>query len=188
MTKQPTALCGDTLVVFEGPKRIAWRETDFSDWAPLGLWPDPREKHEIHRRIAHGQQMLVVLDEAAPVVSMLREELAAAPPALAALAEEPVGELVRLPVPTLDWLPGDLRARGLRFLARSTARVAGIPKALLPALIFEESPRALAHVRFAHRLDRRVRLDSDLDAIVAHGFAGAEARAGVLTEARVCAA
>ena len=169
-SRHPTARSGDALVIFEGPKRIAWHERTPERWAPLGLWPDTREAEDIGAHLACGRPLLVVLDHADPVVSMLREELAVAPPALAALADEPVGELITVRVPVLDWLPASLRARGLRFLARSTERRASLPAALRPALAFDEPDPAAPHVRFAHRMNPRVRLDADIDAIVEHCF------------------
>jgi hypothetical protein len=171
MISDPTARSGETLVVFEGPKRIAWAQSGLDGWTPLDLWPNARETEEIRRRLAQKRPLLVILDNADPVVSLLPEELAGASEAVAALADEPTGDLIRMRVPRLNWLPGDLRERGLRFLSRSIEQAAGIPKALLPALVFEERDVPTPHVRFAHRLNTRVRLDHEIDAIVEHCFA-----------------
>jgi len=172
MMSDTTARSGDTLVVFEGPKRIAWGQSSHDGWTPLDLWPNAHQAEDIRRRLAQRQPLLIILDKADPVVSLLPEELVDAPPAVAALADEKTGELVRMRVPTLNWLPSDLRRRGLRFLSRSIERTAGVPKALLPPLVFDEHDGSTPHVRFAHRLNTRVRLDHDIDAIVEHCFAG----------------
>jgi hypothetical protein len=172
MTSDATRRSGDTLVVFEGSKRITWGQSSHDRWTLRELWPDAAQNTEVRRRIAYGQPLLVILDEPDPVVSLLPEELLGAPPAVAALADEPVGELVRLRVPTLNWLPDNLRLRGQRFLATSMEQTTGIPKALLPALVFDEPDAATPHVRFAWRLNTRVRLDHDIDAIVEHCFGG----------------
>jgi len=182
ISPHPTARSGDAVVVFEGPKRIAWHERAPERWAPLRIWPDEREAEEIRGHIARGGRLLVVLDHADPVVSLLRDELAAAPPELAALADEPVGELITLRVPLLDWLPASLRARGLRFLARSSERRAATPPALRPPLGFDDPDPVAPNVRFAHRMDPRVRLDHDVDAIVEHCF-GATRRDAATAEA-----
>jgi hypothetical protein len=169
----PMTRCGDTIVVFEGEKRIAWHERTPECWTPAELWPDPREAGEIRAAVAAGGRLLVVLDAAETVVSAMPEELESAPPTVLALAGEPAGELIHLRVPMLDWLPASLRARGLRFLSRSIERKAATPAALLPALVFDDPDPSAPHVRFAHRLKPGVRLDHDIDAIVAHCFVGA---------------
>ena len=172
MTSHATLRSGDALVVFEGPKRIVWGRASHDLGTLRELWPDARQDAEVRRRIAAGEPLLVILDKPDPVVSLLAEELVGAPPALAALADAPAGELVRLRIPTLDWLPDDLRRRGRRFLAASIERTSAIPRALLPALVFDKPDASTPHVRFAHRLNARVRLDYDIDAIVKHCFGG----------------
>ena len=81
-------------------------------------------------------------------------------------------DLSPIPVPALDWLPNDLRDRGLRFLQASTWRVRRTPVLLRPALSLDERDIACPHVRFAHLSRAAVQTERDLSTVVAYAFAG----------------
>ncbi|WP_393086069.1 hypothetical protein [Streptomyces sp. LN704] len=63
------------------------------------------------------------------------------------------GELTKLRVPLLDWLPAPLQARGEAFLRDAQAQRAATPGPLLPHLIVEDHPAD--PVRFALRANSR---------------------------------
>ena len=80
-------------------------------------------------------------------------------------------DLAPIPVPALDWLPSQVRDRGLRFLRASTLRVRRTPALLRPALALEDRAVTCPHVRFAHlsRLDGHTQ--HELSLVVAYAFA-----------------
>jgi hypothetical protein len=82
-------------------------------------------------------------------------------------------------IPALDWLPNDLRRRGLAFLDASTERASQVPPALRAPLVLSVSDPAAPHVRFAHRLRSGFALDHNLPVIVEHAFGGTRGALGV---------
>jgi transposase len=157
---------GDVVVVFEGRRRIAWSRTGFAEWTPVAIWPDSRNGAAIRRRIAVREPVLVVVEAPEAAVTILADQLAAAPPAVAALAERD-GEVADVRIPAFDWLPEDLRSRGLAFLRSNAERAQRIPAPLLPPVVLEESA---GHVRFLHVMRPWEQLERDLDAIAELAF------------------
>jgi hypothetical protein len=172
MTSHPTMRFGDVVVVFEGRRRIAWSRTGFAGWTPVALWPDSRHGAAIRRRIAVREPVLVVVEAPETTVTVLSDQLAAAPPAVLALAERDV-EVADLRIPAFDWLPEDLRSRGLAFLRSNAERARRVPAALLAPVVLDD---AAGHVRFLHVMRPWEQLERDLDAIAELAF-GASLRA-----------
>jgi hypothetical protein len=170
MPSSPIARYGDVLVVVDGADRVTWRRTGLAEWVPCGVWPDEHQSAEVHRHLAHGGPLLAVLAATKATVPLLDEQLAEAPPAVAALAQQASGDLAALHIPALDWLPADLRRRGLRFVRDGAERAARTPAPLLPAIVLDEPDQHAPHVRFAHRLAPCPHLRRDLPAIVEHAF------------------
>jgi hypothetical protein len=170
MSSSPIACFGDALVVVDGADRVAWRRTGLAEWAPCGVWPDEQQAADVRRHLAQGGPLLVVLAGTKATVPLLDEQLADAPSAVAALAQQPSGDLASLHIPALDWLPADLRRRGLRFVRESAERAARTPAPLLPAIVLSEPDAEAPNLRFAHRLAPCPHLRRDLPAIVEHAF------------------
>jgi hypothetical protein len=163
----PAAIeCDDALVVFEGSRRIRHQSATCFD-----LWPDPREEEEVRDRIESGRPLLVILGGPQAEATVLTERFAGAPPAFAELVHAIARDLSPIPVPALDWLPTDLRDRGLRFLEASTSRVRRTPLLLRPALLLDERDIACPHVRFAHLSRVTLQSERDLSTVVAYAFA-----------------
>src|SRR4051794_39684588 len=103
----PAALeCDGALIVFEGPRRIRHQgATSFE------LWPDAEEAAEVRNRIESGRPILVILGGPQAEATVLIEQFAGAPPALAKLVHAIARDLSPIPVPALDWLPNDVRDR-----------------------------------------------------------------------------
>jgi hypothetical protein len=152
MTPGPILHYGEVMVVIEGPARVTWRRSGGARWTPTGLWPTATQWAEVVDRLDRGAPLLVVLDDVPAKVSLLAEEFADAPPPLAALAQDVRGEVVDLQIPLLDWLPAELRRRGLQFLHASTETASRTPVPLLPALVLDEPASVMPNVRFAHLL------------------------------------
>jgi hypothetical protein len=158
MTSSPIARHGDALVVFDGPRRIAWERTGRAEWTPRGVWAgDP----EVRRQLAARRPLLVVLDGPQASVTVLAEQFAAGRDALAPYVADPTGEAVEVVIPALDWLDRGLRARGLAFADRQAA----LPAALRAPLALDDEP---GPVRFALRSGPVL----DLETVVAHAFGG----------------
>src|SRR4051812_36254001 len=103
MSLSATIECGDALIVFEGAPAI-----------------HANEVVDVRGRLDSGHPILIVLGGRAAAAALLPERFAAAPPALAAVAHSIAHDLAGVPAPALDWLPVELRTRGLRFLRTST--------------------------------------------------------------------
>jgi hypothetical protein len=163
----PAAIeCDDALIVFEGPRRIRHQSaTSFE------LWPDAGEAQEVRDRIESGRPMLVILGGPHADATVLIEQFAGAPPALAELVQAIARDLSPIPVPALDWLPNDVRDRGLRFLRASTLRVRRTPALLCPTLYLENRDPTCPHVRFAHLSRVAVQTELELSLVVAYAFA-----------------
>jgi hypothetical protein len=163
----PAAIeCGDALVVFEGPRRIRHRSATSFD-----LWPDARELEEIRHRIESGRPILVILGGPQAKATLLTEQFAGAPPAFAELVQAIARDLSPIPVPALDWLPNDVRDRGLRFLQASTLHVRRTPALLCPELCLDERDVAFPHVRFGHLCRVGAHTERELSLVVAYAFA-----------------
>ena len=75
----PAAIeCDDVLIVFEGQRRIRGRSA-----AGIELWPDAQEAEAIRARIERGRPILVILGGLQAEATVLTEQFAGAPPALA---------------------------------------------------------------------------------------------------------
>ena len=163
----PAAIeCDDALIVFEGPRRIRHQSA-----TRFELWPDPREAEEVRDRIESGRPILVILGGPQAEATVLTEQFAGAPPALAELVHAIARDLSPIPVPALDWLPNDVRDRGLRFLRASTSRVRRTPVLLRPALALDDRDIACPHVRFAHLSRVAAQTERELSMVVAYAFA-----------------
>lgn len=173
MSSSPTARHGDALAVFDNERRIDWRRADLASWTANGVWPSPDEARDVRHHLAQCRPLLVVLDEPQTVVTLLAEEFATAAPAVIARVDGSSHEPMHVCIPALDWLPDDLRRRGLSFLDRSSSLAAEIPVPLRPAVVLEASDPGASHVRFAHRLRRSTALDDHLAAMVAYAFGDA---------------
>jgi hypothetical protein len=163
----PAAIeCDDALVVFEGPRRIRHQRA-----AGVRLWPDAREAEEVRERIAGGRPILVIFGGAQAKATVLTEQFAGAPPALAELVRAIARDLSPFPVPALDWLPDDVRDRGLRFLRASTLHVRRTPALLCPTLCLDDRDAASPHVRFAYLSRVGMHTARELSLVVAYAFA-----------------
>jgi hypothetical protein len=163
----PAAIeCEDALVVFEGLRRVRRQSA-----TGLDLWPDAREAEEVRDRIESGRPILVIFGGPQAEATVLTEQFAGAPPALAELVHAIARDLAPIPVPALDWLPNEVRDRGLRFLRASTLRVRRTPALLCPALSLDERDVTCPHVRFAHLAQVGVDTERELSRVVAYAFA-----------------
>jgi hypothetical protein len=162
----PAAIeCEDALIVFEGPRRIRHQSA-----ARFDLWPDAREAQEVRDRIRSGRPILVILGGPQAEATLLTEQFAGAPPAFAELVHAIARDLSPIPVPALDWLPDEVRDRGLRFLRASTLRLRRTPALLCPALCLDDRDAAFPHVRFAHLSRVGARIERDLSLVAAYAF------------------
>jgi hypothetical protein len=166
----PAAIeCDDALIVFEGPRRIRHQSATSFD-----LWPDAREAEEVRDRIQSGRPILVILGGPQAEATVLTEQFAGAPPALAELVHAIARDLSPIPVPALDWLPNEVRDRGLRFLRASTLRLRRTPALLCPPLSLDDRDAMCPHVRFAHLARVGVHTERELSLVAAYAFAGVE--------------
>ena len=168
----PAAIeCDDVLVVFDGPRRVRHQSG-----TRLDLWPDACEAEAVRDRIERGRPILVILGGPQAEATVLTEQFAGAPPALAQLVEAIARDLAPIPVPALDWLPHDVRDRGLRFLRASVSRVRRTPAVLRPALSLDDRCGPCPHVRFAHFTRPVEQPERELSLVVAYAFADVPAR------------
>ncbi|MEU9196358.1 hypothetical protein [Streptomyces hundungensis] len=180
MVKQTTTLrAAGALVVFEGAPRVRWSWKSAACWTPVGLWPEPGDRAEVRERLRDGEPVLIVFAEREGGVPVTREELSGAPDAIRRLARmddaEDLGELL---VPPLDWLPQDMRRRGLRFFEQSSAEIAGTPRAIRGPVLLEPAPKDHRQLRFARATGPSGCLERDLPALVEHAFAHHRAAVG----------
>ncbi|WSQ08623.1 hypothetical protein OG604_13055 [Streptomyces sp. NBC_01231] len=148
---------GSTLVVFEGSRRMLWSRPGPGRWRPVGIWPQAADAAALTAHLAARRNVLVVLDGAEHTVSLLAEELAAAPASVRRLVPGPdpyPDEPVDVRIPVLDWLPGPLRRPGLELLCTGAELVRRTPAALLPPLLTDEFDPARPHLRFVLRTQR----------------------------------
>jgi len=150
MSSPPVLRCGNTLVVFEGPRRLEWSTPDPGHSVPLGAWPSPGQAAEVLGHLAAGGNVLVLVDKERTSVPMFADEAARIPEELA--ARFPIttdGVLSELHLVSLDWLPDHLRRRGLRFLRYAARLLAQQHDLLLPPLLVEEPGPEPSNLRFA---------------------------------------
>lgn len=171
MNTSPTICHGDVLVVLEGRARLTWYRHGRAEWSPVALWPNAQQADRIRRRIATGEPLLIVAEAPETSVAALDEQLQSAPPAVTALTGGESGEIVDLRIPAFDWLPEDLRRRGLEFLRESAEEVRHLPASLAPSVVLEEPPPRGRNVRFAHVLRNAHAVHQDLAGIAAEAFA-----------------
>ncbi|MFF0158148.1 hypothetical protein ACFYRY_11550 [Streptomyces sp. NPDC005263] len=155
---------GGTLVVFEGSRRMLWSRPGPGRWRPVGIWPQAADAAALTAHLAARRNVLVVLDGAEHTVSLLAEELAAAPPSVRRLVPGPdpsvpgpdryPEEPVEVRIPVLDWLPGPLRRPGVELLRTGAELMRRTPAALLPPLLTDEFDPARPHLRFVLRTQR----------------------------------
>ncbi|CAM5743978.1 hypothetical protein SALBM311S_01506 [Streptomyces alboniger] len=148
---------GSTLVVFEGSRRMLWSRPGPGRWRPVGIWPQAADAAALTAHLAARRNVLVVLDGAEHTVSLLAEELAAAPASVRRLVPGPdpyPDEPVDVRIPVLDWLPGPLRRPGVELLRTGAELVRRTPAALLPPLLTDEFDPARPHLRFVLRTQR----------------------------------
>ena len=163
----PAAIeCDDVLVVFEGQRRVRGLSA-----TGIELWPDAEEAEAIRVRIERGRPILVILGGPQAEATVLTEQFAGAPPALAQFALEIARDLAPIPVPALDWLPSDVRDHGLRFLRASMTHVRRTPALLRPALALDDRAASCPHVRFAHLARFDAHTEHELSRVVAYAFA-----------------
>src|SRR5690349_10469381 len=164
----PAAIeCDDALVVFEGARRIRRQSATSFD-----LWPDADEAEAVRERIDRGRPILVILGGPQAEAAVLTEQFASAPPALAQLVHTIARDLAPIPVPALDWLPREVRDRGLRFLRASIQQARRTPALLRPALALEDPAVSCPHVRFAHLSRVDAHSERELALVVAFAFGG----------------
>ncbi|MFJ3213192.1 hypothetical protein [Streptomyces flaveolus] len=164
--------CGNTAVVFDGPRRLAWRRGGTAgDYAPTALWPSPAQLTEVMDHLHSGGCLLVLVDQERTSVPMYAEEAERLPADVAArttLTSD--GVVSELHVPVLDWMPPALRERGLRFLHNSAGRLQDNPDLLLPQLIVEDPPYRPENLRFARLRNPRPFSDDRLTPVTDHLF------------------
>ena len=172
MHANPTARHGDILTVIDNERRLTWHRPDPVSWVPTGVWPNADDARAIRRHLDRNGPLLVVVDAKQTTVPLLAEELAAAAaaPDVASRMTWPGHEPALVRIPALDWLPDDLRRRGLAFLDASAERASHVPPALRTPLVLSASDPSAPHVRFAHRLRSGFALDDHLPAIVERVF------------------
>ncbi len=88
----------------------------------------------------------------------------------------PMPNLAPVPVPALDWLPSEVRDRGLRFLRSSILHARRTPALLRPALSLEDPAVVCPHVRFAHLSRAGAHTEHELAVVLAFAFGGVAAR------------
>ncbi|WP_217574196.1 hypothetical protein [Streptomyces sp. GbtcB7] len=150
MSSPPVLRCGNTLVVFDGPRRLLWSTSDPRHCTPAGLWPAPGQAAGVLDHLAADGNVLVLLDQERITVPMFADEAAHIPEELAArFTITTDGVLSELHLTALDWLPEHLRRRGLRFLRDAARLLAREHDLLLPPLLVEEPGSEPSNLRFA---------------------------------------
>jgi hypothetical protein len=155
----------DVLIVFEGRQRVLWSGPDTGDATLRGLWPTTEERGALHTRFEHELPTLVIVSRDTPHVPLLPEEADSAPEHLRPLIDRD-GDLPELRIPLFDWLPEDLRERGMAFLATAEALQGSLPPALQPELLVDSDHGEA--VRFAFL--RKPLSESDLTRATSYLF------------------
>ncbi|KUN29868.1 hypothetical protein AQJ23_03785 [Streptomyces antibioticus] len=174
MHSSPILRHGNTLVVFDGPPRLLWSAADPGHYVPSGLWPSPAEAASVLDHLADGGNVLVMLGEEDTTIPMYVEEAASIPAELADRIKVTTdGALAYLHLTALDWLPDDLRRRGLRFLRDTDRMLASLPDALLPPLLLEEPDSEASNLRFGRLRTVRTLTEDRILPLSNHFFAPA---------------
>jgi hypothetical protein len=163
--------CGSTLVVFDGPRRLTWRKSSPGEYTPTALWPSPAQAAEVMDHLYSGKGLLVLLEQERISVPMYAEEAERLPPDVtdqATLTSD--GVVSELHLPVLNWMPHELRERGLRFLSNSACTVRSRPDLLLPHLLVESPPYQPDNLRFARLRAPRPFSDDRLAPVTDHLF------------------
>jgi hypothetical protein len=140
-------LSNDVMIVLEGRRRLRWSIAGDS-FVLTGLWPDERELANVNRHLDAGRPLLVVLDYEPVDVPAFENEVFDLPPGLD--IRRCGGDMLELRVPLLNWLPVDLRRRGLTFAGHAASAMDATPACDLPQLLFDEAARG-EQIRFAQR-------------------------------------
>jgi hypothetical protein len=172
MNSSPTLWCGDALVVFDGPRRLAWRSISPAHWSPVALWPDANQAARVNEHLNSGGSVLIMVEGEQTSIPMYATEAARAPGALAAHTTID-GELAEIRISALDWLPDALRERGRRFLAETARFMEAEPDLLLPQLVVEQSGAEPCNLRFARLRTPRPYTDERLSSVLDHLFSSA---------------
>jgi hypothetical protein len=123
-------------VVFEGAHRLRWSRVpawadlhdDGDAQGPLGklighVWPDRHRQPWMRRQIEHGRRTIIVLDGTAPLLSLPRGSVPAAPVGAEILSED--DEYRSMTIALLNWLGVHHRTRGFAFLADAMEKAKG---------------------------------------------------------------
>jgi hypothetical protein len=162
------------LVIFDGPRRLTWRNSSPGQWSPVALWPTTRQVAQVTDHLQSGGTVLILVEQEQTNVPMYAEEAAQAPDALAAKVIED-GEFAEVRIPALDWLPEPLRERGRQFLRDTACFIERQPDLLLPHLLVEEPGQSPWNLRFARLRTLRSFTDDQLRTAANHLFAPAKA-------------
>lgn len=172
MSLPPTMWCNGTLVIFDGPRRLAWSTTSPGQWSPVALWPTPRQAERVVDHLHQGGSVLILVEQEQIDIPMYVEEASRLPDRVTAeLTTDDV--IAELHVRALDWLPESLRERGLRFLRETDRCIENQPDLLLPHLLLEEPDHEPGNLRFGRVRAPRPFTDARLTAAVDHLFAPA---------------
>ncbi|MHB9864600.1 hypothetical protein [Streptomyces sp. YIM S03343] len=171
MTGSALLQTGNTLVVFDGPRRLTWHTSAGGDYTPAALWPTRAQAAHVLDHLYSGGCLLVLLEQERTSVPMYAEEAERLPDHVAeqtTLTSD--GVLSELHVPALNWMPRPLRERGLRFLDDSTALIGSRPDLLLPHLLVEKPPYQPGNLRFARLRTPRPYSDGRIGPVTDHLF------------------
>jgi hypothetical protein len=133
--------CENTLVIYDGSRRLIWKQISTARWAPRRLWPSATEATTVAEAVRRGDPVLIILDRRPEPIHALVDELAQAPPEITDLVSSVSGDVAELRLPRLTWLPRSLSVRGHAFLDGMDLTVTHTPALLLPALMLQP-PRA----------------------------------------------
>ncbi|MFI7504709.1 hypothetical protein ACIBVL_40810 [Streptomyces sp. NPDC049687] len=171
MSRSAFLQCGSTLVVFDGPRRLTWRQSSSGDYTPTALWPSPAQAAAVMDHLYSGGSLLVLVEQERISVPMYAEEAERLPSDVADRATlTSDGVVSELHLPVLDWMPPALRERGLRFLRDSAGKVRSEPDLLLPHLLVESPPYRPDNLRFARLRKPRPFSDDRLAPVTDHLF------------------
>ncbi|MGA5896246.1 hypothetical protein [Streptomyces venetus] len=172
----PVRRLGNVLAVREGCERVIWRRAGTHSWRAESLWPRPEDEADLGAHMARRDPLLVIFERRHSVVPVLAEEMLLAQPALRVCTEfsdAPGDDLGEITLPFLDWLPSDLRERGIRFAA-GTERVLSGPSRLRPRVLLESRDETVPHVRFVRLAVPLALSASDLAALADKAFGDEE--------------
>ncbi|MCL6537447.1 MAG: hypothetical protein K6T28_02500 [Acidothermus sp.] len=149
----PAFLRDDVLVVFEGPRRLLWKQRGPLQWVPYAVWPSAEDRAALLRRRAGGDPILVVIEDAPARIPILAEERSSAPAELRERMRPTGDDLYELEIPLADWLPEPLQQRAQTLAERARQVRDTSPAALLPPFLFEtRSDVSDDPLKFVHRL------------------------------------